>query len=308
MSNIDYRGIYAPVLTPFTDTLKIDYDDLNKMVDFTIAGGNHGIVTTANAAEFYTMTDEEHHDVIKAIVDRVDGRIPVMAGIAGWSTEHSIYHAQFCESVGCVALMATPPVIKPIEWDDIRRFYERLDHAVNIPICIQNAPPMGAAMTPEQMLQLARENEKVLYVKEETPFEMNYVSALADAGKTLPKQVFGGVMCGNSGLTIIDNYLRGACGCMPANHLSDIFVTIWELMEQGRMNEAIEIYEAICPLLIYEGMYWRPNFSYILYRRGVFKTVASRARAIPYTRAHYEEVDRLLKLAEPYYRVEANQY
>lgn len=303
MKPISYRGIYAPVLTPFTDTLEIDYYDLDKMVDFTIEGGNHGIVTTANAAEFYAMTDEEHHKVIQAIADRVDNRIPVVAGIAAWSIEHCIYHAQFCESIGCAALMSTPPVIKPMEWDDIRRFYARLDKAVDIPICIQNAPPMGATMTPEQMIQLAKENEKVLYVKEESSFEMSYVSALADAGKTLPKEVFGGVMSGNSGLTMIDNYLRGACGCMPANHMSDVFVTIWDLLEEGKIEEATAIYEDICPLLIYEGMYWGPNFFYIMYKRGIFKTMASRSRSVPYTKAHYEEVDRLLKPAEQYFRV-----
>ncbi len=303
MKPIHYRGIYAPVLTPFTDTLEIDYDDLAKMVDFTIEGGNNGIVTTANAAEFYTLTDQEHHDVIKAIVDRVDGRIPVMAGIAAWSTEHCIYHAQFCESVGCAALMSTPPVIKPIEWDDIRRFYAALDKAVDIPICIQNAPPMGATMTPEQMLQLASENEKVLYIKEESPFEMNYISALVEQGKSLPHQAFAGVMCGNSGTTIIDNYKRGACGCMPANHISDIFVTIWELLEAGQMEQATAIYEDICPLLVYESMYWGPNFFYIMHKRGIFKTMASRSRSVPYTKQHYQEVDRLLERAEKYYRV-----
>ena len=70
-----YRGIFAPVLTPYKENGEIDYDSLRKMVDFTIDCGCHGIVPTANAAEFDTLSDEEHHETIRVIVNQTNGRM-----------------------------------------------------------------------------------------------------------------------------------------------------------------------------------------------------------------------------------------
>ena len=117
-----YRGIFAPVLTPYKENGEIDYDSLRKMVDFTIDCGCHGIVTTANAAEFDTFSDEEHHETIRVIVNQTNGCVPVVAGAAGWSIRHSIANAKYAQDLGVDAVMATAPVIKPTGWETVREF------------------------------------------------------------------------------------------------------------------------------------------------------------------------------------------
>ncbi|MBC8536364.1 dihydrodipicolinate synthase family protein [Feifania hominis] len=299
----DYRGIYVPVITPYKDNLEIDWDDVRKMTDFTIDCGVHGIVTTVNAAEFYTFTDEEHHELNRVITEQTAGRVPLVMGINGRSTEHCIFHAKYAESIGMDAVMSMPPVTKPVTWDEMRRFFHDLDRATNLPIIIQNAPPTGPVMTAEQIMQISRECEHVSFVKEETPFEMPLISELVEMGKAEAPGVFGGVMSGQSGLTIIENYLRGACGCMPANHLGDIFVRIWDELEAGNLDRAWEIHEQCAPLLLYEGMYWGPSFYYILKKRGVIKSDKFRSRAFKYKAENYAEMDELLKPVEQFYRV-----
>ena len=296
-----YRGIFAPVLTPYKENGEIDYDSLCKMVDFTIDCGCHGIVTTANAAEFDALSDEEHHETIRVIVNQTNGRVPVVAGAAGWSIRHSIANAKYAQDLGVDAVMATAPVIKPTGWETVREFYHQLDAALGVPIVIQNAPPFGPEMSPAQMFQLMDECRNIMYVKEESATEINYVGQLAEQGPKVVPDKFKGVMSGNSGLTIIDCYRRGSCGCMPANHYPDVFVKIWDLLEAGKFDEAYAIHEDIAPLMLVEGMYWMPFFYYVLYRRGIFKTDYYRGRAPRMTEKTYRQVDRLLKLAEQHY-------
>ena len=76
-----FRGIYCPLTTPYKDNLDIDYEDLRNEVEFCVQSGMHGIVTNVNAAEFYTLSDEEHEEITKFTAKQVNNRLPLMAGI-----------------------------------------------------------------------------------------------------------------------------------------------------------------------------------------------------------------------------------
>ena len=191
VKDFKFTGMFCPLTTPYKDNLEIDYEDLRNETEFCVRSGMQGIVTTVNAGEFYTLTDEEHKEVNRVVADQVNNRLPLVAGIVGWSAKHIIERAKYAEDFGYDAVMSMPPVVaKPISFDEIRRFYDRLDKATNLPIVIQNAPPMGPSLTPEQILMIMRECEHVLYVKEETEFEMDYVYQLNMLGKLEKPGVF----------------------------------------------------------------------------------------------------------------------
>ncbi|MDP4109001.1 MAG: dihydrodipicolinate synthase family protein [Bacillota bacterium] len=304
VKDFKFRGIFCPLTTPYKENLDIDYDDLRNEIEFCVHSGMHGIVTNVNAAEFYTLTDEEHSEIAKVTARKVGGRLPLVAGITGWSAKHSVERAKYAEFLGCDAVMSMPPVIaKPIGYDDIRRFYDRLDKAVNIPICIQNAPPTGPSLTPEQVFRIARECEHVVYVKEETEFESDYVSEMAAREKLEKPGVFKGVMSGNSGLTLIDCYLRGACGCMPSAHIGDVFAELWGLIEAGKTEEACAMHDEMTPFLLYESFYWVANFNFGLWKRGIIKLMECRAKTVRYDSKNIEECSRLIKPLEKYFKI-----
>ena len=299
-----FRGIYCPLTTPYKDNLDIDYEDLRNEVEFCVQSGMHGIVTNVNAAEFYTLSDEEHEEITKFTAKQVNNRLPLMAGIVGWSTQHSIERAKQAEFYGYDAVISMPPVIaKPMEFDDIRRFYAKLDKAVDMPICIQNAPPTGPVLTPEQVFMIARECEHVQFIKEETDNEMDYVSRMVAMERLERPGVFGGVMSGNSGLTLIECYKRGACGCMPSAHIGDIFAMLWELLEAGKTDEACKLHNEMAPFLLYESYYWVPHFNFGLWKRGIIKRMECRAKTIRYDKKNIEECSRLLEPREKYFKI-----
>ncbi len=303
-NNFKFRGIFCPLTTPYKDNLDIDYEDLRNEVEFCVQSGMHGIVTNVNAGEFYTLSDEEHEKITQETAKQVNDRLPLVAGVVGWSTQHTIQRAQQAEFYGYDAVMSMPPVItKPMDFDDIRRFYDQLDKAINIPICIQNAPPTGPSLTPEQVLQIARECEHVQFIKEESDYEMDYVSRLAALGKLERPGVFGGVMSGNSGLTLIECYKRGACGCMPSAHIGDLFAMLWNLMEEGKMEEACALHNDMAPFLLYESFYWVAHFNFGLWKRGIIKRMECRAKTIRYDQLNIEECARLLAPLEKYFKI-----
>ncbi|MDR1321356.1 MAG: dihydrodipicolinate synthase family protein [Gracilibacteraceae bacterium] len=307
VKDFQFRGMFCPIPAPFQENLAVDYDDLRAEVEFCVRSGMQGIVTNVNAGEFYTLSDEEHEEITKEVAKQNDGRLPLIAGVAGWSAKHSAERARQAEYYGYDAVMSMPPVlVRPVAYDDIRRFYARLDKAVSIPVCIQNASP-GPVLTPEQVFQIARECENVQFVKEESDSELDYVSRMA-AGQRLERPgVFGGVMSGKSGLTFIECYKRGACGCMPSAHLGDIFAMLWDLLESGETEKACALHGEMTPFLLYEPFYKVPHYKFALWKRGVIKRLDCRGNTIRYDRKIIGECERLLAPLEKYFKIQSRR-
>ena len=153
------------------------------------------------------------------------------------------------------------------------------------------------------MFLIARECEHVQFVKEESDYEMDYVSRMVAMERVERPGVFGGVMSGNSGLTLIECYKRGACGCMPSAQIGDIFATLWEFLEAGKMEEACHLHNEMAPFLLYESYYWVAHFNFALWKRGIIKRMECRAKTIRYDEKNIEECNRLLAPLEKYFKI-----
>ena len=77
-----WHGIFTIPLTPFTEDLALDFDGLDRVIDFCVAAGAHGIVYPVMASEFFTLSDEERMRLMPLVTRQVNGRIPVVTGVA----------------------------------------------------------------------------------------------------------------------------------------------------------------------------------------------------------------------------------
>ena len=151
-----FTGSMPALVTPFRDGA-LDLKTLEKLVDWHVAEGSHGLVPVGTTGESPTLTHEEHETVIETVVKAAAGRVPVIAGAGSNNTVEAIRFIQHAARVGAdAALVVTPYYNKPTQAGMIAHF-TAVHAAADIPIIIYNIPGRSVVdMTPATMGELAR--------------------------------------------------------------------------------------------------------------------------------------------------------
>jgi len=295
-----WRGIFVIVVTPFTETYEMDEESLRKEVQFCIEAGAHGLVGPANASEFPTMSDDERKRWLDIVVAEAGGQIPVIATTTAGHLMPAVALSRYAEEIGADGIMAMPPHILHPDAAGCYEYYKALSDALTIPIIIQNyAGPAGTPMSSELVARMCRELEQVQYIKEETLPEPRMIGATIEAAGTACR----GVMGGQGGIYMLDEYRRGACGNMPAGQVTDVHVDIWQLLEEGDEAGARTLFNRLLPLLNFERMHGVATYKEVLKRRGIFQTSISRAPGKFLDDLDRAELDAIMADVEPLFRV-----
>ncbi len=161
-------GSIVALVTPMHSNGDIDWDSLDKLVDLHLAKGTDSIVAVGTTGESATLNCDEHCQVIKHIVDRVAGRMPVIAGTGANSTSEAIELTREAKNVGADAcLLVTPYYNKPSQ-EGLFLHYKAIAEAVDIPQILYNVPGRTACdMLPETILRLSA-IDNIVGVKEAT--------------------------------------------------------------------------------------------------------------------------------------------
>jgi dihydrodipicolinate synthase/N-acetylneuraminate lyase len=292
-----FRGVYAIPPTPFTEDDQVDVESLRSCADFCVRAGAHGIVAPVNASEGPFLTDGERRLVFETVVEQTNRRIPVVIGVSGVSTRHTVELAQHAASAGADALMAMPPYVKHPTADEVPAFYEALARATPLPIFIQNyQAPVGTPMSAQLVARLMREIDTISYLKEET----QYAPQMMTRVKELAGDALKGMMGGMAGRYLLDEYARGACGTMPACEVTDAHAAVWQALESGNELQAREHFRLLLPLLDYEAMYSVAVYKEVLRRRGVIRTAKVRSPGTPtLDDGNHRELDQILSALSP---------
>ena len=287
----NWSGIFAIVITPFTDTLELDEEGLRKQVELCVQGGVRGIVGPANASEFTTLSDRERRRWLEIAVGAARDRVPVVASITSGHELPSVELGKFAQGLGAAGVMSMPPLVLPREQDGCFRYYEHLSRQLDVPVIVQNyGAPLGTPMSPELLGRICRELEGVRYIKEEVAPEPQRISATLAATGADCEGIFGG----QGGIFLIDEYLRGAAGNMPGSHNADLLATIWEMLERGAEEEARALFGRILPLMSYERLYGLAVYKEVLVRRGFASSPKRRAPGPNLDAFDRRELDRIL--------------
>ena len=291
MSNENWHGIFTIPQTPFTDNGSLDENSLRREIEFCVEAGSHGIVYPAMVSEFWLLSDDERKQAIDIVVRQVDGRIPMIAGVAGVSAEVAVMFSQFSEDVGADGAIALPPYVLKPNLAGLVDYYRCIAGAISGPIFIQNFdPPLGSSLSPQFIQQLILDIPNVEYVKEEMMPGGHSVTALLETcGDELK-----GVFTGFSGRWFIDELNRGVSGTMPACQFTDVMVNLYEQYRSGDIEGARDIHTRLLPLISIENLHGVVFCKEILKRRGLIKSTYTRA---PGSLDRYDqaEIDRLLK-------------
>ncbi len=300
-----FRGIYGILTAAYKKNMDLDEKSIRRQADFCVRGKSHGIVVPVNASEFIVLSDEERKNMIRWTVEEAAGRIPVIAGVTTQSTHQSVEFAEYAREVGADGIIAMPPYSARATDNEIVEFYKAIGEAAQLPVFIQNyIPPVGTVMSPELCIRIIRETEYAHYIKEETQYSGHVLTRISELAAGLPEGAYLGTMGGKAGRYLIDEYRRGACGNMPACDIVDIDAQIWNLLDAGKEEAAIDLYNKAIPLMNMEYMYGYVLYKAVLKKRGI---IAEDLVRVPGGKQLDDldqvELDRILKELEPYYEV-----
>jgi 4-hydroxy-tetrahydrodipicolinate synthase len=265
------KGVFGLLPTPYTADYEIHTADLRAAADFCCRSGQHGIVWPVMVGEFYFLGEEERIRHLHAVLEEVNGRLPVIFGCSGVSVPQTLLFARAARSAGADAIIAMAPARTnaTIAIDMFRRLADVYDG----PIVLQNAAAY-APLSGEQIATLVEEVPRIEYIKEERPPGPRHIAEVHRLVGGRIKTIFGGA----AGKFLPDELRRGADGCMPACEIADLLAKVMERWWAGDEQSARELHRRLLPLIIRET---HPFMRYVLKRRGVFSSTVERAPAGP---------------------------
>jgi 2-keto-3-deoxy-L-arabinonate dehydratase len=240
------EGIYPILNTTFHEDGSLDLDSQVRLVDHLLEAGAHGLGMFGNASEGYALLASERRDILKAVRERVNGRVPLVVSSGHTGTVAAVELSREAEDLGADALMVLPPYYLKTDADGLMHYFDSISRAVTIPIMVQDAPLMTGVVMPAALLsRMGREIEHVQYAKVEAPPTAPKVTAVVNAGGVV---AFGGL----NGQFMIEEMERGARGMMPGSDMCADYVEIWNRMEAGDRMVAFRLFTHILPLVRFE--------------------------------------------------------
>lgn len=244
------RGIFPILATCFDADGAIDLASQERLIEFCIDGGVHGLVTLANASEGHLLSDEEKRDLLTFVLKRVDGRVPVIVTVNHPSAVVAGRAAAHAESEGASAVMSLPPFFG--RWrggpSEIARHFELIDQAVSIPIVLQDHALSDIQLSTEAIVGMAERFANLSYVK----LESGNIIHKARSFEVSIGESLRGVFGGNSGIFLPEEVEAGCCGTMPACYMPDVFRKTWDLIDAGDVDGAAVFFGPFSRLAAYE--------------------------------------------------------
>ncbi len=157
MKNTIFTGAAVAIVTPMNADGSINYDVFADIIEEQINGGTDAIVVCGTTGEASTMTDEEHIEAIRFTVEKVNKRIPVIAGTGSNDTGYAIELSKQAEAVGADALLQVTPYYNKTSQRGLVAHFKAIADAVNIPIILYNVPSRtGMTISVDTYIELAK--------------------------------------------------------------------------------------------------------------------------------------------------------
>lgn len=162
-----FTGAGVAIVTPFKDNGEVDYKKFAEMVEYQIENGTDAIIVCGTTGESSTLTHEEHLDVIRYCVEKVNGRIPVIAGTGSNCTDTAIYLSTEAEKYGVDGLLLVTPYYNKATQKGLYQHFKAVADSVKVPVILYNVPSRtGCNIAPETVVKLCTEVENIVGVKE----------------------------------------------------------------------------------------------------------------------------------------------
>ena len=162
-----FEGAGVALVTPMNENLEVNYDKLEELLEEQIAGGIDAIVICGTTGESATLTEEEHMRTIRFAIDKVNHRIPVVAGTGSNSTATATQMSKEAAEAGADGILLVTPYYNKGTQNGLIKHYTTITEEAKVPAILYNVPSRtGVNIAPETIVDLCRHVENIVGVKE----------------------------------------------------------------------------------------------------------------------------------------------
>ena len=282
-------------MTPFADDGAIDFESLDRAIDFYFDKGADGITILGMMGEAPKLAMAESHEVAARAIARAGNR-PVIVGCSapGLAAIGELGRASM--DLGAAGIMVAPPGTLKTD-SQIVGYYHDVARALGdgVPIVLQDFPlATGVHFAPEVIGRIVADVPELVMLKHEDWPGLAKITAIREAEGRGQRRI--SILCGNGGIFLPEELARGADGAMTGFGYPEMMVAVTALAAQGDLARAQDVFDAYLPLVRYEqqpgaGLAVRKH---VLARRGVIATPTIRRPGRGLSAEAREEVDRLV--------------
>ena len=245
-------GILPVAPTPFHPDDRVDEEGMRRVLDCMIDQGSDAICILANYSEQFVLSDDERALLMRLSLEHVAGRVPVIVTISHFHTGIVVERAKAAEAMGAAMVMMMPPYHGTgLRADDagVYEHFQSVNDAVSIPIMVQDAPLSGVTLTVPQLARMARELERVSYLKIECPFAADKLAALIEAAGAH----IDGPFDGEEAVTLLADMDAGCTGTMSSGLFPELIRPIVTHYLAGDKDTALDHWKTCLPLINHEN-------------------------------------------------------
>lgn len=241
---VSWRGVFPAVCTQFRPDYSLDIPATLKHIDAMLGAGVHGFVMLGSVGENTTLEPGEKRELLKAAIDHIGKRVPVLTGVAEYTTAQACRWVADAAKLGADGLMVMPPMVYMSDARETMTHFRTVAKATDLPIMVYNNPPAYKVdITPEMFVELADE-PKFACIKEssDNPRRITDIINLTKDRYVL----FAGVDD-----LFLECLMLGAVGWVSGlvNAFPHENKLIWDLAAAGKWAEARDVYRWYTPLL-----------------------------------------------------------
>jgi 4-hydroxy-tetrahydrodipicolinate synthase len=242
--SVSWRGVFPAVTTQFRPDGTLDLNSTQRGVEEQIRAGVHGLIMLGTVGENCSLEPQEKRQILAATKEVAARRVPVLSGVAEYTTAQAAAFAGECEKIGIDGLMVLPGMVYKADEREALAHFRAVAAASGLPIMIYNNPPAyNVDVTPEGFKELASER-RVVAIKESTENLRRITDIVNLNGDRYT------LFCGVDDL-VLESMLLGAVGWVSG--LVNVFpresVRLWELASKGEWERARAIYRWFMPTL-----------------------------------------------------------
>ena len=265
--NPPLKGVYSVLPTPFNDKGEVDIAGLRRVIDLYLRAGVDGLTACGVTSETARLNEAERTHILETVIAHVEERLPVVIGTSSDGLRTCIDLTKRAAAMGASAVMISPPRMTRLNSDSVIKHFRAVSDAVDIPIIIQDYPPVsGFSMEPSLLSEIVRDIESARMIKLEDPPTPCKIARVLERVGGIPLGIFGGL----GGTYLLEELMAGATGTMTGFAVPEVLVKVVGLFRSGDVPRASEIFYRTVPLMRFEfqegiGMVIRKE---ILGRRG----------------------------------------
>lgn len=245
---VDWQGVFPAVPTQFKDDFSLDLEATAQHVEALLDGGVHGLVMLGTIGENCSLSLDEKREVLKTTVDVAGGKVPILSGVAEFTTKNACETAAVCQEVGLDGLMVMPGMVYNSDGRETVNHFRTVANSTRLPImCYNNPPVYRVDITPEMFQEMA-DVENIVCIKEAS----GDVRRITDLFNALGDRylIFSGLDD-----VALESILLGCTGWISG--LVDAFPRenrlLWDAAMAGDYAKALAVYRWYMPLLHFDS-------------------------------------------------------